>query len=694
MQQRILFTVFFLLATVLVFAQAEITKPAFEKTIQDFGAVANDEVDDSWAFIKAGKYFSNLWDINGVPLKKGQVNFSYSKYSGKLLIPSGKYLVGKQIDIPSTGLTTTYGKVFGNPAATAPLRFDAGGAFKAGFELMRIENINQFQVIGTGAKAPVIQYNKGLLIGHFNSKGKPVWYPESLYEGKHAVHIGNFMDAVNCQNVLMQNIIIEGNNFDSKGNTTYNGGWQGDGIQIGASGAYFLNTKNVSIIKMNVQHMTLDGLIFQDYYRDTTKFPGQANSNLYIADSKFDYNRRQGFSWVGGRKIRVVNSSFSNTGTTIGNTGVARGNPGAGVDIEPESDGSNPLFCIDAVFTNCSFINNAGLALVNDVTAGRSKLVTFENSIFHDVDGYSVWVKGRAFTFKNCKIWGGFVYGNEGLVAGEETKFYDCDFADEEIPSRPGVHNKGFALVESWSVARRLSFINCSFRTLHKGQRLLAIFSPDKDESNFSQFTNCSFNSAFGGAANVLFGATFNGNTQIVNRGSQVETYSLNGFIAKGSDAAAKPFTFDVDGKVLLAPANSNGPGLTQFVIGRSQYGTANKGYLNFTIGKESCLYGYWNQNLDVGENSVFTNNGQFALLSGNINLDGKLKLKGGSNTAFFNAVKINSKYEQGGEFLYDPASRFGVSDRWKKQLEGLGTGLPISGIKVPQKIKFKKASQ
>lgn len=672
--------------------QAVITKMPFVKTIGDFGAVPNDSKDDSWAFIKAGKYFSNLWDINGVPLQKGKINFSYAQYSGQLIIPSGKYLVGKQIAIPATGLSTTYGNLFGSPKANAPLTFAAGSSFRVGLELIKIENVDQFQLTGTGITAPIIQYNDGLVIGYFNNKAEPIWYPESAYEGKHFANVGSFIDVVNCKNIVLQNISIDGNNYETKGKTMYNGGWRADGIQLGASGAVFVNTKKVTITKMDVHHMTLDGLIFNDFYRDSLRFPKQEMSNVYIADSKFDYNRRQGFSWVGGRKLTVVNSSFSHTGTSVNSVGVARGNPGAGLDIEAESDGTNLLYCIDGSFTNCSFVNNRGLALGNDITAGRSKNMTFMNSIFHDVDGYSVWIKGRSFTFRNCKIWGGFAYGNDGKLEGEETKFYNCDFADEELPSRPGVFNKGFALVESWSVAKRLSFFDCTFRTLHAEQRLTAIYTPEKTESAFTVFSNCSFVSKVGGNINVLFGCIFNGNTNIKNLGKQDEIFSLNGFIAKGSSLANQPYSFNVSGKVFLSPANSNGPGLTQFVIGRSQQGKANKGYLNFTIGTESCLYGYWSQVIDIGQNSVLLNNGQLAMLSGTINLDGKLKLNEGSNTAFFTPVIFNSSFDKRAELTYEKASRFGVSDRWKTKLAGLGPGLPFSGIAVPPKIKVVKA--
>ncbi|MEO7266078.1 MAG: right-handed parallel beta-helix repeat-containing protein [Ferruginibacter sp.] len=672
------------------YSQAIINKPAFSKSIIDFGAIPNDGKDDTWAFIKAGKYFSNEWDINGVPLKKGRVNLSYVTHSGKLVINPGEYQVGRQITVPSGGLNTTYGKVFGYPAATAPLSFDAGNAFKAGLEIISLQDVDQFMITGMGSTAPVIKYNNGLVIGYFNNKGEPMWFPASAYDGKYCVNIGNFLSVINCKNISVENLSVDGNNIPSVsgGKTVYNGGWASDLIQMGASGLYLLNTKNVSLTKLNIHHMTLDGIVFQDYYKDTITHPGQPLSNLLISDTKCDYNRRQGFSWVGGRKVSVINSSFNHTGTTV--NGIASGNPGAGVDIEPEADGINLLYCIDGIFANCEFINNRGCALVNDESALRSRNMKFFDCIFHDVDGYSVWVKGRSFIFKNCKIWGGFVYGNNGEVPGEETRFYNCDFADEEMPGKKGIYNAGYALIESWQSACRLFFADCTFRTLHDKQRLAAIYTRDTAENKFSVFSNCSFTASNGNAINVLFGCIFDGNTSIIKRGKQVETFLLNGLIFKGSSNAGKSYNFNLDGNIMFQMANSNGPGLTQFIIGRSSTGKQNLGYLKFTIGPQSCVYGYWNQTIDIGKNSTFINKGQLAILSGNINLEGKLNLEAGSHSAFFHPINFNSGNKTA-QINYQNSSSFGIGETWKKGLEGLGGGLPLSAHKINTGIKLTK---
>jgi hypothetical protein len=146
-----------------------------------------------------------------------------------------------------------------------------------------------------------------LAIGYFNSNGQPVWFPASAYGLNYGVTIGSFLEAKNCKNIFIENIAVDGNNTPTLdgGKTMYNGGWVSDLIQRGATGAYFLNTKNVTLNKLNIHHMTLDGILFQDFYKDTLLYPKQAFSNLLITDTKCDYNRRQGFSWVGGRKVNV-----------------------------------------------------------------------------------------------------------------------------------------------------------------------------------------------------------------------------------------------------------------------------------------------------------------------------------------------------------------------------------------------------
>lgn len=685
------------------FAQAVISKPlsaASRKTIKDFGAVPNDGKDDTWAFIKAGKYFSNLWDINGVPLKTGKENFSYAINSAMLEIPSGAYLVGKQVTVPTKGLSTTYGKIFAYPTATAPLVVQEGGAHKVGLELIMLSNskndIDQLVIKGTGKTKPVIKYNDNLTIGFFNNKGTPQFLTEPNYNPRYAIGIGNFLQAVNCKNIVLNNIEVNGNNIPSLsgGKTVYNGGFSTHLIQMGASAVCLINTKNVLLDRLNIHHMTLDGIMVQDFYKDPDKYKNQPLSNIIIRNTICNYNRRQGFSWVGGRGVKVLNSFFSNTGKSA--SGIAAGNPGAGIDIEPEQDpNGDDLWCIDGSFINCELINNNGNALVNDITGYRTKNMRFDSCIFHDVDGYALWIRGKGFTFNNSKIWGSFVHGNEGTNVEDATRFNNCDFADEEIPGRPGVYNVGYALVESWLIAKRMHFNNCTFRTVHMNQRLITLCTPSLSETDFTIFSNCNFTTGSQSNAsknNMLMGCVFDKNNRINNLNTaKVETYFINGLIFTGSNNSATPNNFILEGNVLFSVANSNGKGSQQFVVGRNGIGTGNiDGYANFNIGNRSCLYAYWDQTIDIGKNSGFINKegGQFAILSGKINNNGKIILEDGSYTAFFNPIDINTN-NSNAKFYYNKKAKMEVNPAWNKVLGGLGQARAMSQMKLSANTKF-----
>ncbi len=684
----------FMFSLVLCKGQAVIKKPtnaASVKTILDFGAKANDGKDDTWAFIKAGKYFSNLWDVDGVPLKSGVVNFDYSKFSAQLNIPEGTFNVGRLIDVPPQGLSTTYGAIFGYSKATATLSVPAGAAHQYGLELFvlqnRANNISEFTMKGQGKSKSKVKYNDNLITGYYGNNKAPMFFPKTAYDNKYVVSVGHFFFTEGSKNIILQDFEVDGNNSDKShlGTMRYAGGWDSHLIQIGAIGFHIKNTQNVTISRTNIHHMTLDGIMFQDYYKDPSLYPGQSFSNLLIQNSNFNYNRRQGFSWIGGRKISVVNSTFNYTGTTT--AGVGAGNPAAGIDIEPEKDAfGNTTWCIDGKFINCESVDNVGLALGNDYT-DFSKNMIFENCLFHDVTGYAVWIKGKQYSFNNCKIWGGFVYGNEGQNNEDATIFNNCDFADEELAGRPGIYNKGYDLVGSWRHARRMKFNNCTFRTLHIDQKLATIYAPSAEETEFNIFSNCRFVvGSKSNGNNIFFGTIFDGSNSFTsNNTTQTEVVNINGAVFTGSRNACNPYYFTVAGRVMLHPANSHGMGLTQFIIGRNGLGSKlTDGFTNFIIGRNSGLYSYWSQQIDIGKNAKLINSSgaQLAMLSGSINNSGIIILDKESNTWFGNPVVINNSSEYNAEFRLDKAAELGLNKQWAAKLTGFNAkGIPIDEI-------------
>jgi hypothetical protein len=76
------------------------------------------------------------------------------------------------------------------------------------------------------------------------------------------------------------------------------------------------------------------------------------SSNVTVLNSSFNNNRRQGFSLVSGRHIKISNCQFTNTSGTA---------PSAGIDVEPNLT-TNRLE--DILIENSSSIGNAGNGLM------------------------------------------------------------------------------------------------------------------------------------------------------------------------------------------------------------------------------------------------------------------------------------------------------------------------------------------
>jgi Secretion system C-terminal sorting domain/Concanavalin A-like lectin/glucanases superfamily len=684
------------------------TTPASKKSILDFGAIPNDGLDDTWAFIKAGRYFSNQWNINGAPLGNGAVNVNYTINSAELEIPTGTYNVGKQVILRNyAGAATTYGQVFNAPLATTPVLNNLFGStntesfFKYGFELIDLFNVDKLSIKGVGTVKPVIKYNDSLCIGYFDSTGNGHFWPTDTeyLNYQYQCSIGSFVNARNCKNIAVTNLDIDGSNtpFNAATNkgTIYKGGYGPSLIQAGGSGVFLTNTQNVTLQYLDIHHMTLDGLVLNDYYKDPAVYTAsQPLSNLLADNLVCDNNRRQGFSWIGGKNILVSNSKFNNTSRSVTAVPLAAGNPAAGIDIEPEKDANGvQLLCADGIFNNCEAVNNRGCALVNSVQPLMSVNCTFNSCTFHDIDGYSVWAIGRNYTFNNSKIWGGFVYGNSGNVAGEETKFYGCDFADEELG---GIYAGQATLAESFGSAKRLLFSGCTFTTKHPNVRLFSLYAPAAGEADFHVISNCTFtntaNSYAGTAgANYLFGCTFDGTNTFTNSNTTVEqVFSTNRLVFTGGADPCAPYQFNLNGKIFFMQANANqDPQLAiPLIMGRNGIGsTANSGYFNFNINDKSCLYTFWSSVYDIGMNSTFSNNagGQWCMLGGagaSINNSGKIILNENSHTNFFNNppnMAINTQLAGNPEFYYHKNAQMGLNATWTGYPSFVGIGTPVA---------------
>lgn len=671
------------------FSQATLSKPnVFTKLITDFGAVANDGIDDTWAFIKAGHFISNEWDINGVLLPIGQSNYFASNTRIRLEIPSGTYNVGKQIVRTNcASINTNYGIVFGLSAGPnyAPISLPFNSAKWHGLEVIKITNVDEVEIVGTGSSRPTIVYNSGLHIGYFDCiDGTPLTVTGGNLNNS---DIGHFILATNSKNVSISNIIVDGNNI--KTSTIYGGNFLdisqtpnvNNRIQLGADGIALTNTKAVTVTNVNMHHMTRDGIQVND---NLNTDPSGTNSTLFtkllITDCNFDFNRRQGISWVGGRNLNVSNTTFNNIGQSVYSSSdpTANGSPGSGIDIEPNAN----VYCVDGVFSNCQFKNNTGKAVENEVSVRTKNILFNNNTICQDIDGDCVWVKGPGITFDQCFIWGTFIHGNSSGIIGNETKFTNCEFADEEYQGMYAVNRQ---LVNTTS-ARRLQFNSCTFRIIHPSMRIFFITNPSTAEADYTQFKDCIIkyeSTSTQATADIVSSCIFDGANSFSNNNpvSLVEIKS-KGLVFNGSTSVCQPNSFTLNGRILLGYALTNTGSSNGFTIGRNGIGTTNTdGNYNFNIAANSCVYFNSNSVISIGIKSSFRNQagGQLVAVAGTINNNGKIILEPASHTCFQNStLSIIGQSDLSSEFYYHKTANMGINPTWINY-SGFSGYLPVA---------------
>lgn len=404
----------------------EESHPYLIRDIKAFGAKGDGKTNDQAAFEKAAQFFNE---------RGGH---------GKLIISKGTYLVGRQ--------------TFGMGQKGTP-------AFKG-------DNVLQFKgvenMVISGAKGAKIRYTDGMRFGAFDPHtGEAYTHPKKYFVNwAYAGFIGHCILIENSRTIRVEGLEIDGNN-----EALVLGGHYGDtGRQLPHYGIFIKNSRQVLIDNMNIHHSALDGICVSNAFED------EKADGVEIRNSRFDYNGRQGLSWVGGRGLRVINSAFTHSGKA----GVSSA-PGAGVDIEAEV---SPIR--DGYFENCAFINNTGCGLVAD--SGDSGDVLFRNSTFWGVSNWSIWVTKPAFRFENSRIYGSFVHGYDAPDDSTATTFKGCHFEDKPFEGKPAF---GKFLVES-NNKKRVSFEDCDFVANEK--KLMWVASPAAwtPEEKY-QFSNCSF---------------------------------------------------------------------------------------------------------------------------------------------------------------------------------------------------------
>ncbi len=606
--------------------------------LSSFGATPNDNIDDSYALIKVARYIDNKWGINGLPLTGGAINIDYDTGYIRLLIDTGTYNVGKQIDILQTPYDTlypcntdsvgikilTYSYLYGGANTQTAIniipRFDnclMKWRVKRYYE-PELFYLNQYGVLTNPVDGVEIicsnpnghatfKYADSIRVGFIDTLGNPVNHfggCNYYWELYHAYNTPLFQFFL-CKNVKMENIEIDGNN-----QTTVNLGWGLEGYQAGATGIR-MGAKGVSLKNLHLHHLSVDGLYIQDNLCDT--------KTRVVGDSLLcEYNRRQGMTWSSGDSIYFSNSIFANSGKSVNAiSGTPMSSePASGLDIEYGSDclDTSILYTIrNGEFKNCQFLNNKSSGIVNDYELAlnheRTKNVLFKKCTIHDVDtiGSGIHVTGHQFVFDSCNIYATILNGYKGDTAGSETQYKNCRI--EDLPYN-GHYLPYYRKMIEQNNTRNTLFQNCTFQINDSAREFFWLNWGDTfDEEDRTEIDGCEFIYNNKGRpetySSYIRNVRFKGNTRVRNILNSINSYHnfvTAKCILEGSDNSCSPNELNFEGQVAHIMMSSNLGQTDSFPIGYKY--TAGVGYAQYHLRDKAILIHEGNTDLLIGKRS------------------------------------------------------------------------------------------
>lgn len=394
------------------------------RDIKSFGAKGDGRTNDHDAFKKAADFFNK---------REGY---------GKLIISKGVYVVGKQLITGSNGE-----------------RFNWEGQ-----DVLHFTGVRNLTIEGMPGAA--LRYTGGLKFGSFDPRtSRPRAGDGYFVNVRYAASLGHciFID-------MSQNIIIKGLELDGNSNGILLGGIYGDvGRQLPHYGIFIQNSRQITVQNVNAHHFGLDGIC-------VANVKSNIPDKIRLLDSKFNYNARQGFSWIGGNDLYARNCQFNHTGK-----GKFSSAPGAGLDIEAEY---GPIR--NGIFENCEFIDATGCCMVAD--SGDSGQITFNNCLFWSSTTWTVWTTKPGYTFNKCRIYGPIVHGYDSPTEKDATKFIGCFIEDRPYA---GKQPAGEFLIES-NHRRRVKFENCTMTANYKKLFWFEVPVAWKAQEKY-QLINCNF---------------------------------------------------------------------------------------------------------------------------------------------------------------------------------------------------------
>ncbi len=454
-------------------------------------------------------------------------------------------------------------------------------------------------------------------------------YWSSFYELHARASVGYFFQAQNCSNITIEKLAVNGNSEHA-----LIGGIYGDaGIQNEYTGVYFYNCKDSKIQNCKVHSMGLDGM----------KIEGSLTNNIDIDNCQFEYNGRQALSWIAGNDISATNQChFSHSGKAfnIHTQHTLASTPSAGLGIEPACIPNTNIcdYCTNGVFTDCYFEDNVGCPVSNDVVNLASD-ITFTNCHFYDSDKYGLLVRAKNVTYNECDIYCRITASGDGVNAGEETKYIDCNFEDKPFTDINSVNHywdDNYKLLDLVGYYRT-HFENCTFK-VNDIQREFAYLKtgPVNNTSEYSTIKNCTFiynnvgytNNDMNLVPTFIEGVVFKGNNSVIN--NMQTPYSFHNFqtayaIVEGSPNACEPNILEFSGRISHC-INSNPSNNIQLQIGKQNGGILD-GYAKYILHNEAQSCVNTNNNINIGKFSSIQveNNASFNCGNSTIEVNGQM---------------------------------------------------------------------
>ena len=428
----------FFLLLLLLFSLHLHAQKTITKSIKDFGAKGNGITDDQDAFVKASAFFNN---------RKGH---------GKLIIPKGIYIVGRQ-------------KFTGNDVDKKKIVYDGEYA---------LDLRNCTDIIIEGKPGAVLKHRDSLRVGAFSPvTGEAFKHQLKEIQGnaeyaRYASNAGNVIFLSGCNGISISGLEINGN-----ASAFRLGGHWGIGrnpYELVHYGIYIVDSHDISMKGCSIENFVTDGIYIANVGQDVKTF------NITIDKCKVNYCGRNGLSWLGGENIKVSNSVFSNSGQNV-----IQESPSAGIDIEVE----NYSFCRNGYFYNCTMENNVGSA----ITSGSKTLssnVLFKKCTAASPSYYSIFIDAASHVFEDCKIYGSILVWYRGTSAKDGTTFRRCIFDENYLGKK--MQDVGYQL---GAEATAVQVDSCTFKAYTTSSYYLACHTKDCSTSNTEKINvrNCTF---------------------------------------------------------------------------------------------------------------------------------------------------------------------------------------------------------